>query len=113
MERIIKIGKSVIKGNLDIHFDSENENINEVEKPVYEILIHGDPEGLISFANMILEIANANQELIDILPDGARIHNTLSPSIDLSSNSITTTIGRLDAKGTGKYYSKFESRLKE
>ena len=113
MEGNIKIDSSVIKGNLDIHFDSENETVDGVEKPVYEILIHGDPEGLKSFANLLLEIANANQELIDTLPTNARIHNTLNPSIDLSSNSITTTIGRLDAKGTGKYYNKFVSRLKE
>lgn len=113
MEEIIKIDSSVIKGNLDIHFDSESEIVDGIEKSVYEILIHGDPEGLKSFANLILKIAIANQELIDTLPTNARIHNTLNPSIDSSSNSITTTVGRLDAKGTGKYYNKFISRSKE
>lgn len=105
-----KIMKSKIRGNLDIHFVTEFEELHNVEESTHEILIHGDSTGLKSFANLLLEIANADQEIIDELPNNARLHVTLNPSIDLSGNSNTTTIGRLDAKGTGKYYSKFISR---
>lgn len=54
----------LIKGNLDI-FEGDQ-----------EILIHGDPEGLKSFAQLLIKIAELNQEEIDnkYLPIGAREH---------------------------------------
>jgi hypothetical protein len=90
-----------IEGHLDI-FIAQNEESKE-------ILIHGDPEGLKSFAKLLLEIANLNQEEVGdkYLPIGAREHYHLRPNIELSKSSIAVTVGRLDAKGTRKFYDRF------
>lgn len=90
-------GYTNIKGNIDIIF---NENGPE-------ILIHGDPQGLLSLANLLTEIANKNQNEIKGLPDGAREHIHLNPGIDISKSSLSVIIGRLDAKGNGAFYKNF------
>src|ERR1700743_814831 len=69
-----------------------------------DILIHGDPEGLRSLANVLLRIADLNQNDIVDLPIGAREHIHLRPKVDSSSSSQQVIIGRLDAKGTGTFY---------
>lgn len=91
-----------IDGQLDI-FISHNED---------ELLIHGNPEGLKSFAKLLLEIAELNQEKIDdkYLPIGGREHYHLRPGIELSKSSIGVIVGRLDAKGTGNFYDRFISK---
>ncbi|MBS1501400.1 MAG: hypothetical protein JST32_05030, partial [Bacteroidetes bacterium] len=61
-----------ISGHLDIFIiDNEDEFEGEIEK-WQEVLIHGDPEGLRSFARLILRIADLNQENETDLPTGAR-----------------------------------------
>ncbi len=98
-----------IKGHLDI-FVSHNEDKNEGEIIKWdEILIHGNPEGLKSFAKLLLEIAELNQEKVDdkFLPIGAREHYHLRPGIELSKSSIEVIVGRLDAKGTGNFYDRY------
>lgn len=87
-----------IDGNLDI-FIADN----------CEVLIHGDPEGLRSFAQLILKLADLNQEEVDNqhLPIGAREHYHIRPDIEISKSSVNVIIGRLDAKGTGEFYSRF------
>lgn len=98
-----------IQGHLDI-FISRNEN--EIDGKIIkseEILIHGNPEGLKSLAQLLIEIADINQETVDdkLLPIGAREHFHLRSNIQLSKSSIEVIIGRLDAKGTGNFYDRF------
>ena len=96
-----------IEGELDIVV-SRNEGQTD------EVLIHGNPEGLRSLAKLLLEIAELNQEMVDdkYLPVGAREHLHLTPNIELSKSSNNVIIGRLDAKGTGKFYESFVSKKK-
>ncbi|MHC1774335.1 MAG: hypothetical protein AB9834_02865 [Lentimicrobium sp.] len=74
-----------------------------------EILIHGDPEGLRSFAKLLNDIADLNQEEVDDkdLPIGAREHYNLRPRLELANSSDIVVVGRLDAKGTGVFYDRF------
>jgi hypothetical protein len=104
-----------IQGALDI-FISHNEDENDGETTTWdEILIHGNPEGLKSFAKLLLEIAELKQEDVEnkYLPIGAREHYHLRPGIELSKSSIEVIVGRLDAKGTGDYYDRFISNDKK
>lgn len=98
-----------IEGELDI-FIARNEDENDGEKITWdEILIHGNPEGLKSLAKLLLAIAELNQDEVEdkYLPIGAREHSHLRPGIELSKSSIGTIVGRLDAKGTGKFYDRY------
>jgi len=107
--------KSEIFGHLDI-FVTDNEDEFEGEKTKWkEILIHGDPEGLKSFARLLMKLADTNQDNIDRLPIGAREHIHLRPKFDLSNSSDEVIVGRLDAKGTGYFYDRYieKSRTKE
>ncbi|MBC6989086.1 hypothetical protein H9I52_05295 [Hymenobacter sp. BT491] len=74
-----------------------------------EVLIHGTPEGLKSFAKLLIEIADLNQEKVDdrYLPIGAREHYHLRPGIELSKSSDQVIVGRLDAKGTGAFHNNY------
>ena len=104
-----------IQGELDI-FISHNEDENDGEKTTWdEILIHGNPEGLRSFAKLLLEIADLNQENIEDkdLPIGAREHYHLRPGIELSKSSNEVIVGRLDAKGTLHFYDRYISKDKK
>jgi hypothetical protein len=104
-----KIRGFEIEGHLDI-FVIHNENVLEGEISNWEeILIHGDPEGLKSFAKLLNDIANLNQEEIDDieLPIGAREHFHLRPRLELSNSSDEVIVGRLDAKGTGVFYDRY------
>ena len=79
--------KSEISGHLDI-FVTDNEDEFEGEKTKWkEILIHGDPEGLKSFARLLIKLAETNQDKVDGLPIGAREHILLRPKFDLSKSS--------------------------
>lgn len=99
--------KSDISGHLDI-FVTENKDVLDGEKMKWkEILIHGDPEGLKSFAQLLIKLADTNQENIDGLPVGAREHIHLRPKFDLSESSEEIIVGRLDAKGTGHFYDRY------
>ncbi len=93
-----------IQGHLDIFIAKDDEG--------QEILIHGDPEGLRSFAALLLTIANLNQEDCDdkYLPVGAREHYLLRPNLELSKSSVPIIVGRLDAKGTEKFYDRFVAK---
>jgi hypothetical protein len=99
--------KSAITGNLDIFIiQKEDEFEGEIMK-WQDILIHGDPEGLKSFATLLTKLANTNQNDIVDLPIGAREHVHLRPKYDLSNSSEQVIIGRLDAKGTGAFYDRY------
>lgn len=98
-----------IEGELDI-FISHNEDEFEGEITKWdEVLIHGNQEGLKSFAKLILKIAELNQDNVEdkYLPIDAREHYHLRPGIELSKSSIEVIVGRLDAKGTGNFYEGF------
>ena len=101
---------SEITGHLDI-FVTENEDELDGEKMKWkEILIHGDPEGLKSFANILIKLADLNQDNVDRLPVGAREHKHLRPNFELSNSSDEVIVGRLDAKGTGIFYDRYISK---
>lgn len=99
--------KSKINGHLDIWIGENEDELNGEKMNWKEILIHGDPKGLRSFARLLNKIADTNQEEIETLPIGASEHFNLRPKFDLSNSSEEVTIGRLDAKGTGTFYNRY------
>ena len=101
-----------IEGHLDIFVSHKEDEIEGNKEEWNEVLIHGNPEGLISLAKLLIEIAELNQEEVNdnYLPNGAREHYHLSPGIELSNSSVQVIVGRLDAKGTGKFYERFISK---
>ncbi len=101
---------SEIKGHLDI-FIVENEDFfdGKLEK-WQDILIHGDPDGLRSFAQLLLSLANINQNDLTNLPNGAREHFHLRPNFDISKSSVDVIVGRIDAKGTGVFYDRYKRK---
>lgn len=101
-----------LKGNLDF-FVSNCDDDSEAKMTTWnEILIHGDPEGLKSFANLLQEIANIDQENINNqeLPIGERVHIKLRPGIELSKSSDEVVVGRLDGKTSGEFNRRFFSK---
>jgi hypothetical protein len=101
-----------ITGELDI-FVEDNEMGFEGETTSWqEVMIHGTPEGLLSFAKLLIDIAELNQNKVDdkYLPVGAREHYHLRPGLELSKSSVEVIVGRLDAKGTGKFYDRFVTK---
>jgi hypothetical protein len=99
-----------ITGHLDIIVtDNEDEFEGEISK-WQEVLIHGDPEGLRSFGKLLIKLANLDQENRPDLPIGAKEHYHLQPNLELSKNSVTAIVGRLDAKGTGCFYDGYRAK---
>lgn len=99
--------KHQIEGHLDIFFAPAQD-----EEDYDEILIHGDPDGLKSLAQLLLELAELDQEKVAdrYLPPGAREHYSLQPNFELSKSSNVVTLGRLDAKGTRAFYPRFVAK---
>lgn len=99
--------KSPIRGHLDI-FVSHNEDVIEGEISKWEeILIHGNPEGLKSFANLLNSLADLDQDSLNNLPDRGREHFHLRPKFELANSSDLVIVGRLDAKGDGLFYDRY------
>jgi hypothetical protein len=98
-----------IEGHLDIFVSSHEDELDGEITKWNEILIHGNPEGLQSLAKLLVEIAELNQEEIEekYLPIGSREHYQLRPNIELSKSSNHVIVGRLDEKGTKKYYDRY------
>jgi hypothetical protein len=102
--------KPEITGHLDI-FVADNEDELKGEKVKWQkILIHGDSEGLKSFAKLFTRIADLNQEDKSDLPIGAREHIHLRPGLDTSKSSVEVIVGRIGAKGTGLFYDRYIAR---
>ncbi|WP_426062078.1 Imm32 family immunity protein [Hymenobacter sp. B1770] len=102
--------KSEITGHLDL-FVADNKELVEGETEQWQsVLIHGDPEGLRSFAQLLLRLADLEQDAFPALPPGARAHISLRPNLDLSNSSVEVVVGRLDAKGTGAFYDRYLSK---
>jgi len=99
--------KSAIIGHLDIVIAQNEDEFNDEKTHWNEILIHGDSEGLRSFAYLLLKLADLNQDESRTLPVGARVHEQLRPEFELSASSETVIVGRLDAKGTGEFYERY------
>jgi hypothetical protein len=102
-----KIIKSKITGRLDIFVTHNEDEIDGEISKWEEILIHGDPEGLRSFANLLIKMADLNQDEQDDLPVGEREHIHLRPKLELANSSDQVIVGRLDAKGTGEFYDRY------
>src|SRR4051812_38841873 len=103
--------KSEIAGHLEISI-ADHEDEFEGEKIKWQdVLIHGDPEGLRSLAMLLTRVADLNQDDIADIPNGAREHVHLRPDIDISRSSVEVIVGRLDAKGTGAFYEKYDSKI--
>lgn len=108
----MKEHKSEITGHLDIFVvNNEDEFQGQVQK-WQDVLVHGDPEGLRSFAKLLIKIADLNQDDLKDLPIGAREHIHLQPDHDLSRSSVQVIVGRIDAKGTGAFYDKYLPKTK-
>lgn len=97
----------VLTGNLDIFVIQKEEDFEGEVNRWHEILIHGDPEGLRSFAALLMKLADTNQNADFNLPVGAREHVHLRPRLELSNSSEPVIVGRLDAKGTGAFYDRY------
>ena len=102
--------KSEITGHLDIFVaDNEDEFEGEITK-WQDILIHGNPDGLRSFARLLIRLADLDQDAKTDLPIGAREHIHLQPDFDISKSSVEVIVGRIDAKGTGSFYNRYISK---
>ena len=102
--------KSQISGHLDI-IVTENEDELDGEKMQWkEILVHGDPDGLKSLANLLIKLADLNQDNVDGLPIVTREHIHLRPKFELAKSSEKVIVGRLDPKGTGAFYTNYISK---
>jgi len=86
--------------------NNEDEFDGEIQK-WQDVLIHGDPEGLRSFGNLLIKMADLDQNSITDLPIGAREHLHLQPDFDISKSSLQVIVGRIDAKGTGAFYDRY------
>jgi len=106
----MKAFKSAITGHLDVFVSVNEETLDGETMRWNEVLIHGNPEGLRYFANLLLELADIDQESDDSLPVGARSHIHLRPNLELSKSSDVIIAGRLDAKGTGVFYERYISK---
>ncbi len=93
-----------IKGNLDI-FGADDEGVPHV-------FIHGDPEGLRSFAKLLNSLADVDQDKVIDLFIGFQEHVHLEPDFDLSKSSHKTIVGRLDGAKTGAFPKRFIKRSK-
>jgi hypothetical protein len=102
--------RSEIDGHLDIFVSEEaDEYEGEIDKR-QTVLIHGDPEGLRSFARLLLKMADLNQEELSELPVGDSEHIHLNPGYDFSKSSVEVILGRLDQKGSDAFYDRFVPR---
>ena len=106
----MKLYQSPITGHLDLFVDKDEEEFEGETQTWQTILIHGDPEGLRSFARLLLRLADCQQEELPALPVGAREHVSLRPDLDLANSSVDVVVGRLDAKGTGAFYDRYVAK---
>jgi hypothetical protein len=72
------------------------------------IVIAGDPEGLLSMANLLTWLSRYNQETDKNQKLGDRTHIHLSPGAHISCDSHESEICRLDAKGTKRFPAGFK-----
>ena len=100
----------ILKGHLDIIVTENRDSLDGELMEWQEILIHGDPEGLRSFAKLLLDLADRDQDKNNTLPKGAREHVHLRPNLDLRKSSIDVIVGRLYSKGTRDFYEIYKTK---
>ena len=93
-----------IKGNLDIYGYEEDGKLC--------VNIHGDPEGLRSLADLLIALADADQDNVGEHWSGMQEHVHLDPDYDISESSHYTIVGRLDGAITKKFPDRFKPRTK-
>jgi hypothetical protein len=77
------------------------------------LVVAGDPAGLRSLAQLLVWLADLDQEGVAHLPEGERAHVHLYPGSQTSGNSVGLELCRLDAKGTGMFPGGFEGADEE
>ena len=92
--------KSQISGHLDIIVTENEDELDGEKMQRKEILVYRDADGLKSLANLLIKLADLNQDNVDGLPIGTREHIHLRPKFELANSSEKVIVGRLDAKGT-------------
>ncbi|TDN40470.1 hypothetical protein E4631_10915 [Hymenobacter sp. UV11] len=102
--------QSEITGHLDFFTADNEDEFGGATEKWQTLLIHGDSEGLKSFARLLLRLAELKQDELPALPFGAREHVSLRPCLDISNSSVEVIVGRLDAKGTGAFYDRYISK---
>lgn len=75
----------------------------EICKNQNGVFIGGDPQGLRSLSDLLLWLADINQDADSNLSDGERDHTHLYPGSQLTAQSVNAEVCRLDAKGTGEF----------
>jgi hypothetical protein len=110
---MMKKFKSVIDGDLDVFVEHKEEEFEGEILKWDEILIHGNPKGLKSFAKLLIKLSEVDQEEMNNLPEGAREHYHLRPKFELANSSDTVVVGRLDDKGTKEYYDRYIPKKRE
>ena len=94
-------GSPRIRGNL------------EISKRRSGVFIGGDPEALRLLAEVLVWLADVDQQSFSKLPDGERLHKHLyargpTEFVSLTQFSSETELCRLDAKGTGVFPAKYK-----
>jgi hypothetical protein len=109
----MKIYDLKIKGHLDVIITNNQGELEDKVEKWQDVLIHGDTEGLRSFGELLIKMADLDQNSLAALPVGAREHIHLQPDFDLSKSSVQVIVGRLDAKGNGDFYDSYVERTKQ
>lgn len=87
----------------------------EISKNRTGVFIGGDPDGLRSLAQLLVWLANVDQETYPTMPDGAWCHVHLHANDPVEAfNSLTPVstqaiLSRLDAKGTGDFPERYRT----
>lgn len=87
-----------IRGNLEISIVPDPHDAGP-----QSIFIGGDPESLRSLAEMLLWLAELDQNTALEASNETREHIHLTPNVVLSRNSVPAEVCRLDAKETGEF----------
>jgi hypothetical protein len=92
----------------DIRVHPRIEGSLEISRNRYGVFVGGDPAALRSLAELLIWIADTDQDSLPLQPDGERFHVHLHARDAPGFNSLTpfsceTEICRLDAKGTGEF----------
>jgi hypothetical protein len=63
-----------------------------------------------SFAKLLIKLADLKSRYLVTLPIGAREHVHLQPDFNISKSSAQVIVGRIDAKGTGDFYDRYQQK---
>lgn len=100
--RIMNSNEPNIRGNLEISIVPDPHDVFP-----QSVFIGGAPEGLRSLAEMLLWLAELDQDVALEVSNEIREHIHLTPNVVLSRNSVPAEVCRLDAKETGEFPNTF------